>query len=268
LAGLALLVFATPAAASVTLGQLTNTPSGSCASADFAQLTVGAGASYQVPATGTITSWSHNATPSPGQMLTMKVLRKVTDPNIYKVIGIDGPHPLTSSLLNTFAVNIPVQAGDILDLDAANGGTGCTFTGIPADTILIKSGNLNLGDAGGFGSMTTGARLNLSAVFQPSNTVTVGTTTFNKKKGTATLNLTLPNPGTLAASGSGVSASPSGSVAAGSVQLLVKATGKKQKALNQKGKVSLSVAISFTPTNGDPGNQTVAVQLKKKTKKK
>jgi hypothetical protein len=33
---------------------------------------------------------------------------------------------------------------------------------------------------------------------------------------------------------------------------LVKATGKKRKKLNKTGKVKLSVAVTYTPTNGDP----------------
>ena len=118
------------------------------------------------------------------------------------------------------------------------------------------------------------ANVNVSAVFNPSNTVTVGSTALNKKKGTATLNLTLPNPGDLTASGSGVSAASAGhaqiskAVTPGPAQLLIKATGKKSKTLNQKGKVTLTVAITYTPTNGAPGTQSVQVQLKKKLKKK
>ncbi len=56
-------------------------------------------------------------------------------------------------------------------------------------------------------------------------------------------------------------------VTAGAAQLLVKATGKQRKTLNANGKVTLNVTITFTPTNGDPGTQTVKVKLKKKTKK-
>jgi hypothetical protein len=73
----------------------------------------------------------------------------------------------------------------------------------------------------------------------PSNSIEVGATQRNKKKGTATLNLTVPNPGTLTAAGNGarVSSAISKAVAAGPVQLLINAKGKKRKALNAKGKV-------------------------------
>ena len=45
---------------------------------------------------------------------------------------------------------------------------------------------------------------------------------------------------------------------------MVKATGKKRKKLNKTGKVKLSVAVTYTPTNGDPGTESVKVKLKKK----
>jgi hypothetical protein len=269
LAVLATAAAAAPASASVTLGQLSPGGSGgTCVNADIAQLSATTGNSYVVPAAGTITQWSHNANTGASQMLTFKVLRKVADPNLWKVVGLDGPRPIASGLLNQFPVSIPVQAGDIFDLDAATASTTCIFTGVMQDQLLFRgtTPNLGLGDAGSFNS-SNNARLNVSAVFNPSNTVQVGTTTLSKKKGTATLNLTLPNAGTLTASGSGVSASPTGAVNAGPLQVLVKATGKKRKTLNSSGKVKLSVALGFTPTNGDAATQTVAIKLKKNVKK-
>jgi hypothetical protein len=112
--------------------------------------------------------------------------------------------------------------------------------------------------------------VNITAVFEPSNSVTPGETALNKKKGTATLNLTLPNPGDLTASGNGVKASSAGhavvskSVGAGPAQLLIKAKGKKKKTLNETGKVKLNLAITYTPTGGDPSTKSMKVKLKKK----
>lgn len=108
------------------------------------------------------------------------------------------------------------------------------------------------------------------AVFvKPSNAVTLGAITRNKKKGTATLPVNVPNPGELTGSGNGVKASSAGraviskSVGAGQAQLLIKAKGRKKKQLNRKGKVKLSVAVTYTPTGGDPSTQSVKVKLKK-----
>ena len=109
------------------------------------------------------------------------------------------------------------------------------------------------------------------AVFvKPTNAFTLGAITRNKKKGTATLNFTLPNPGELTGSGDGVKASSTGgaviskAVGAGQARLLIKAKGKKQRKLNETGKVKLSVAVTYTPTGGDPNTQSMKVKLKKK----
>ncbi len=263
-------ILAAPAMASVTIGQLAPSPSGGgTPTPDFLQLAVTSGASYQAPANGTITSWSTNAVAGTGQQLTMKVYRKTADPGFfYKVVGLNGPQPLVGGKVNTFPVSIPVQTGDVLGTTGVAGASiAVLFAAAPGDSFLDHPlPALGLGDEASFFGPNTNNRVNVSAVFQPSNTVQVGTTALNKKKGSAALNLTLPNPGSLAAAGSGVSATPTGAANAGPVQLLINATGKKKKTLKSAGKVSLSVAITFTPTNGDPGTQSVNVKLKKKKK--
>jgi hypothetical protein len=260
------------AAASVAVGQL-GSPSGPCtANNDVLETGVAAGPSFTMPETGTITSWSHSAIIGSGQTLTMKVFRPVPDPNlhIYRVVAHDGPKPVNSGLLNTFPVSIPVQAGDILGLNTAGGGAGCICSGAPGDTLAIRnSTNLADGEAADFVLPTGNVRLDISAVLTPSNTLTVAKTAFNKKKGTATLNLTLPNPGQLTASGNGVKAASAGaviskSVTAGPTQLLIKAKGKKKKTLNETGKVKLNVAVTYTPTGGDAKTQSQKVKLIKR----
>jgi hypothetical protein len=102
---------------------------------------------------------------------------------------------------------------------------------------------------------------------------TVDGVTRNKKKGTATIKVTVPNSGELTGLGKGVKASSAGgaviskSVALGQAQLKVKAKGKKKRKLNQKGKVKVKVAITYTPTGGTPQTQSLKVKLKKKLKK-
>jgi hypothetical protein len=271
LAALSLAASASPAAASVTIGQLDPNPGAFLCPAtarDYAQGTVASGNPYVVPEVGTITSWSLNAAGAANQMLTMKVFRKVGDPARLMVVGHDGPRPLAASTVNTFPASIPVKPGDVLGLNAAGTSmTSCYFTA-PGDSVLSKLGNLADGDSDDFIS-GTGVSLNISAVFAPSNSFTLGATTRNKKKGTATLNLNLPNPGELTASGNGVKAASaravtSKSVTAGSVQLLIKAKGKKKRKLNETGKVKLNAAITYTPTNGDPSTQSTKLKLKKR----
>src|SRR4029079_17134857 len=92
----ALFSLSASASASVTLGQLSNTPSGStCGNQlDFAQLSVAFGNPYVVPGTGMITSWT-TFEAGPSHQRTFKVFRKVSDPSRYIAVGHDGPRDLT-----------------------------------------------------------------------------------------------------------------------------------------------------------------------------
>ena len=269
LVALSVAASASPAAASVTIGQLSPDPSTSFCFGpmDEAQPTVTSGNTYVVPGAGTITSWSHNARAGAGQTFTMKVFRKVAEPARYQVVGHDGPLPLAASALNTFPASVPVKPGDVLGFN--NGSPVATSCGFPVtgESYLFRNGNLADGESDPFSSFP-GFRLNISAVFAPTNSFTLGKAKLNKKKGTATLTATVPNPGELTASGKGVKASgaaqTSKAVNAGQAKLTIRAKGKKKATLNETGKVKLSVAITYTPTGGDPSTQSIKVKLKKK----
>jgi hypothetical protein len=102
-----------------------------------------------------------------------------------------------------------------------------------------------------------------------SNAFTIATIRRNKKKGTATVTVNLPDAGELVGSGNGVKASSAGAVTsksapAGPAQLVIKAKGKKKRKLTRTGKVKLNMAITFTPTGGKANTQSLKVKLKKK----
>lgn len=263
---------ASSATASVTIGQLApgSAPSAVCNTMafDHAQPSVISGNTYVVPGTGTITSWSHNAASGGSQTLTMKIFRKVADPATFQVVGHDGPRQLAGGLLNTFPASIPVKPGDILGLNQASGAnTACDFD-VAGESEAIRNGNLSDGESGAFGAIPD-SRPNISAVFAPSNTLTLGKVQRNRQRGTATITGTAPNPGMLTASGKGVKAASVAAIsklvsAPGKVKLLIKAKGKKKRTLNETGNVKLKVAVTYTPTNGDPGTQILKVKLKKK----
>jgi hypothetical protein len=261
---------ASPASAAVTIGQ-TGPVTGTCGvNSDWAQKVVTSGNSYVVPslppATSlSITSWSHQAYTGPGQKLKFKVYRPVSGLT-YTVVGVD-LRDLAPDVLNTFKSNIPVAPGDILGITNASTpavSTGCGI-GPFTETDLQKNGaDTALGAQVTFINQA-GARLDISAVVEPTNTFTFGATTRNKKKGTATLTIEVPNPGELTVSGHGVKAlaSAATSITAGAVQLKIKATGKKRKKLNRNGKVKLSPTITYTPTGGSASTQPMKVTLKK-----
>jgi hypothetical protein len=110
-------------------------------------------------------------------------------------------------------------------------------------------------------------------IAKPSNQFTIDKIKKNKRKGTATMTVTVPNPGVLTLGGSGIKPqrpvagrieAASKTVGAGTTKLKIKAKGNKKKKLNKKGKVKVTAKVTYTPTGGDPATQTKNVKLKKK----
>jgi len=113
----------------------------------------------------------------------------------------------------------------------------------------------------------------LGRAVQVSTDFTITGITRNKKKGTATINVSEQFPGDLAGSGKGVKAASAGgaviskAVGAGQAQLKIKAKGKKRRKLNTKGKVKVKVNVTYTPNGGSPKTHSLKVKLKKKLSK-
>jgi len=145
--------------------------------------------------------------------------------------------------------------------------TPCAFKD-PRGQFATFSGDLADGAAADFGP-ETGISLDIEAVFVPDNTFSLGATTRNKKKGTATLMVNVPNPGELTGSGKDVKVTGAAVIsktvtAPGDVKLTIRAKGKKLRKLNDTGKVEVTPKITYTPTGGDPATQSVKVKLEKK----
>ena len=264
-------VLAPSASASDVIGRLAPTPTVACvgSTSDWLEPTVTAGTGYVVAAQPgvfalEISSWSHNAAPSPAEgALTFKIFRKVGEPATYKVVAHDGPRTLTAGSLNTFQTHIPVQAGDVIGINSAQpAATACNFFDA-TENPLVRSGNLADNEIGDFVNQSQ-KDVNVSAVVSPSSVITLGNTRRNKKRGTATLVVNVPNPGTLAASGKGVRSASLTAGAPDVEQLVIRAKGKAKKKLNSRGKAKLTVDLTFTPDGGFANTTQVELQLKKK----
>jgi hypothetical protein len=167
-----LIASASPATASVTIGQLApgSPPVGVCntQSFDMMQPIVTSGAPYVVPGAGTITSWSTSASADAGQKYRMKVFRQVAGLT-YMVVGHDGPRDLTAGALNTFPASIPVKRGDVLGINDNDGSAvmnACSSSTTSGDFLSLKRVNLADGESDSFATFG-GDRLNVSAVFVP-----------------------------------------------------------------------------------------------------
>jgi hypothetical protein len=277
LAAFLLNLSASGAPAAVTIGQLAppNPSSETSADTDRAQPSVTSANSYVVPATGgitawTMTSWSHEAAADLGQQLTMKVFRQAGNPLAYTVVGHDGPRPLTPSTVNTFQTSLKVRAGDVLGNNSKSPADNASYFPVPGESFILLQPGLPDGQTGTFAPNTDGLRLNVSAVLEPTNTLVLGRIIRNKKKGTATLEATVPNPGELVVGGKGVKSARGGSavtskaVSSGSVKIKIRAKGEKKRKLIETGRVKLNVAITYTPTGGTSSTDLAKVKLRKR----
>jgi hypothetical protein len=85
----------------------------------------------------------------------------------------------------------------------------------------------------------------------------------NVKKGTARLTVTVPTPGSVMVTGTGVKKVSGQATAPGPVQVLIASKGKALKTLKAKGKVTVKVKVTFTGPDGTR-RATTAVTLVKK----
>jgi hypothetical protein len=235
-------------------------------------LTIGEpGASVASPVNGTIVSYKL-VVKTVGRF-ALRVMRPAGG-GAYTGAGTSSVVTPSAVGTNTFSTNLPIRAGDLIGLDLIDTGSGVEEGPVTGSSVGEWGTNSHMLLADGATAppehVYNNGELGFNADIAASNSIGVGATRRNKKKGTATLNLTAPNPGTLTATGNGIRASSTGSaaasesVAAGPVQLLIKATGRKRKTLNATGKVKLGVALTYTPTLGEAKTQLLKVKLKKR----
>ncbi len=254
---------------------------------------------YVVPAGGgVITSWSHDRGPALATaQLRLKIFRK-TAPNTYLTVGQSDFETLATAGVNTFATRIEVQGGDILGLRLTAAPVSCRRSGSTGDAAVASGPGqpdpligspVSLGTVGPY-------LLNLAATVEPDcDSDGLGDETLdpdislckdrnfrfaklkrNKKRGTATLTVDVPGPGTLALIGKGLVKQRPGAAsraagplakpvsAAGKVKLLVKSKGKKRRKLNRTGKVKVKANVTYTPTGGSPNTKTRRMKLIKR----
>jgi hypothetical protein len=105
---------------------------------------------------------------------------------------------------------------------------------------------------------------------QPSNALSLGKLKKNKKKGTATLTVNLPQPsvGTVALGGKGLKSQTVAITGQAQVKLKVVGKGKVKKALKKKGKRKVNIEVIYTPTGQAAASVNKKTKLVRKHKKK
>jgi hypothetical protein len=257
------LAAAQPAAAAVSVGQLSpDPPAANCTTPgiDYLQPSVTGGNLYVAKEAGTITTWTTNSSGAAATYV-LKIFRRTTDPDSFQVVAHSAPHMLSLGV-NNVPVNIPVKSGDMIGFHESGGSNSCTFTSI-GDGVLNRTGDLKDGAAGTFAALND-VRLNLSAVLVPDNSFTFSSITRDRRRGTATITVTTSNMGLVTAAGKGMKKRPPKNIAvAGPVSFPVAAIGKARHRLARTGKVVLPVRVTFFPPGGDPSIQSINLKLKR-----
>lgn len=160
------------AGAQITVGQIApdlaavNDSCNSVSGSNDLQTKIAAGASYQVPVGGLLTSWS--TYPRTAGSLGLAVYRPVAGQ--YLLWATEGPRSLTPGVINTTPVAIAVQPGDLVGLVVPPAGTSCRFdTASSGDELIYRAGNAAPDTTFAFDpkNKETERRLNVSATLLP-----------------------------------------------------------------------------------------------------
>jgi hypothetical protein len=105
---------------------------------------------------------------------------------------------------------------------------------------------------------------------QPANDISLGTLKKNKRRGTAKLsvNVPLPDAGTLALFGKGLKPKSKPVADTGVVKLAVVGKGKVRKALRRHGSRKVTIKVTYTPTGNEPVTEKRKAKLIKRIRRR
>jgi hypothetical protein len=182
-----------------------------------------------------------------------------------------------------------VSPSGVVSVSASDGGavspSSCTLTpsggaaatcsvtytpkaaGSPTVTATLQASDVDSSSSG-----TTVLTVSALPVVQPpSNVFTFGKVVLNKRRGTATIEIFLPDAGKLVLSGAGVKSVSKSVHGKTKVTLTLRLSGKAAKQLKRSHRRKIEITVKFTPTGGvtRTAHKTVTLVLNaKKTKKK
>jgi hypothetical protein len=223
------------------------------------------------PSTGFLTAWHVRLGPgTAAQTIRFRMVRRNPD-GTFRMIA-SGPLESVPAGAGTytFPLNLTIHAGDQIAMDADS--AALIYWRAPLTGAASHEFKSPLDGESTPPPIFTNPDFDhtFNAVLDATNSFTLGAVTRNKKKGTATIEAQVSNPGQLTGSGSGASVARAGAKVSqdvsgpGPATLTIRAAGKKKRTLKRTGKVRLNVSITFTPTGGDPNTQTLTVKLRKK----
>jgi hypothetical protein len=141
-------------------------------------------------------------------------------------------------------------------VDQGGGGTTIDQRGVVRPIDFPSIANAPGGDGSDIGAVE----------LQPSNAFSLGKLKKNKKKGTATLEVILPQPsvGTLVLAGKGLKTRTVAIAGQATLKLKVATKGGVAKKLRKKGKRKVQLKVTYTPTGNAAATLTRKAKLLKK----
>lgn len=226
--------------------------------------TVIPGSRTESPVNGTVTQWSANFG---GGVGTDSARLRILDPlagTAALFLSSSEARPFVPGSATSHSASLPISIGDrigVEDLAADTNGIGYT------NHLGAAFQRWNPAPPDGASLPATDSlpfELQLNAVIEPSNKAAVSSLKPNKRKGTATLTVNVPNPGLLAISGGPVKPQTLPTTTAGAVEILLRPSRKAKKRLRTRGKAKGGLNVAFTPELGATLDQPVRVALAKK----
>jgi hypothetical protein len=221
------------------------------------------------PVNGTVVRWRIRVGDST-RLTNLRIIRPLGG-GMFTGAGTSAPVLPPIHATTTYDVRLPIEIGDFIGIDCCNPGSpGANFFVSNVPAIRNEWQQPSLADGGAGRAPTSSNLYEIALNADITTTFTVDAIRRNKKNGTATLTMTVAHPGEVTGAGKGIkvanAAANSKTVSRpGSVQLLIKANGrKKKKKLNSTGKVKVKPQITYTPTGGETATKLVTVELKKK----
>ena len=270
------LAVATPADASVTIGHVLGTgapgelscfPTCTLRQATLAPEDGLSTDGLVSPVNGTVTSFGFGvvaANQNSDLTIRLRVLRGRT--------GVASSSPLTlrdADGIQTFPTQLPIAIGDGIGLDTIPAAPPVSIgiarlTAAGNSSIELFSPPLTDGGAEQSPQATPNGVLDMNAVIEPTSAFTFGKVVVDRKKGTASVPVTVANPGSLALAGTGVRKATAAAAAPGMVRLTVRATGASARTLRRSGKATVSAKVTFTPKGGEAATQSKRVPLRRR----
>lgn len=222
------------------------------------------------PVTGTIVRWRIRVGDST-RVTNLRIIRPLGG-GLFTGAGSSPSVKPPIGATTFYDVQLPIQIGDYIGLDC------CAPDFFEPDAEFFVTGSAvrnewqpGLADGGqGRAPLRTNPyEIAINAEINPTSTFALGAITHHKKTGTATIVVTVPNPGELTGSGRSVRVTKAAVTskqvhAPGRVKLLIKAKGKKKRQLNSTGNVKVRPEITYTPIGGTASTQSMKVMLTKR----